>query len=143
MSTFVNSTEFILSIYQDSTSAYKPIGCLNSTGFAFSNNVIETETKCEPGIIRRRAGSTSIEIPFEGTYIEVEADKFNFADFFNIINDDSVDNITFKMDTDNTTFYGSGVISDFELTAPEGVSDVTFSGTIQLDGLLTTTDPKA
>lgn len=50
------------------------------------------------------------------------------------------------MSTDQTTpvaYYGVGVLSDLEITAPAGDENATFSGTIQNSGLILTTDPEA
>lgn len=58
----------ILYIYV--TSAYKPIACLTSQSLATSLSVIESNTKCNPGVTTKTAGMFNYTIDAEGEYID-------------------------------------------------------------------------
>ena len=143
MSTFIKGDAVILSIW-DGT-AYEPIGCLTSNSLSVTRNVIETQTKCDPGQIIRAAGSTSSEISFEATYIKTDAAKTNFDALFNFINVANGTTQTWKMSTDQITpvaYYGVAVLADLEISAA-GDEFATYSGTLQNSGLISEVDPNA
>ena len=145
MSTFIKGDAVILSIW-DGSSAYEPIGCLTSNSLSVTRNVIETQTKCDPGQIIRAAGSTSSEISFEATYIKTEAGKTDFDALLNFINVASGTTQTWKMSTDQITpvsYYGTAVLADLEISAAAGDEFATYSGTLQNSGLITEVDPNA
>jgi hypothetical protein len=144
MSVFIKGDAVILSIW-DGT-AYEPIGCLTSNSLSVTRNVIETQTKCDPGQIIRAAGSTSSEISFEATYIKTEAGKTDFDALLNFINVANGTLQTWKMSTDQITpvsYFGSAVLADLEISAAAGDEFASYSGTLQNSGLITETDPNA
>jgi len=144
MSTFIKGDAVILSIWDGS--AYEPIGCLTSNSLSVTRNVIEAQTKCDPGQIIRNAGSTSSEVSFEATYIKTEAGKTDFDALLNFINVANGSTQTWKMSTDQITpvsYYGTAVLADLEITAAAGDEFATYSGTLQNSGLITETDPNA
>lgn len=145
MSTFIKGDAVILSIW-DGVDSYDPIGCLTSNSLSVVRNVIEAQTKCDPGLVIRSAGSTSSEVSFEAIYIKTEAGKTDFDALLDFINVASGSTVTWKMSTDQTSptdYYGTAVLSDLELTASAGDEFATYSGTLQNTGLITTTDPNA
>ena len=144
MSTFIKGDDVILSIYDGS--AYKPVGCLTSNDISFTRNVIEAQTKCNPGVIVKQAGSTSSEISFEANYIVTDASKNSFnelLDFINVINGTTQ---TWKMTSAQSSpvaYDGSGILADLSLSSAAGDEFATFSGTISNSGLIVTVDPNA
>jgi len=143
MSTFIKGDAVILSIWDGAD--YEPIGCLTSNTLSVTRNVIEAQTKCDPGKITRIAGSSSSEVSFEATYIKTDGEYTNFDALLNFIN--NVNNADkpqyWKMTTDlpgfkPSAYYGFGVLSDLEITAAAGDEFATFSGTLQNTGLITT-----
>jgi predicted secreted protein len=145
MSTFIKGDAVILSIYSDTDTDYLPIGCLTSNSLSITRNVIEAQTKCSPGRVVRYGGSTSSEISFEATYIKTEAEKTNFDALLDFINESNGVRQFWRMSTDQTSpvaYYGTGILTDLEITAAAGDEFATFSGTIQNSGLITEVDPK-
>jgi len=145
MSTFIKGDDVILSIW-DGVSAYEPIGCLTSNELSVVRNLIETQTKCAPGIIERAAGSTSSEVSFDAIYIKTEAGKTDFDALLDFINVASGTTQTWKISSDQTSpvaYYGTAVLSGLTLTAAAGDEFATYSGTLSNSGLIVTVDPNA
>lgn len=145
MSTFIKGDAVILSIW-NGTDAYEPIGCLTSNELSVTRNIIETQTKCDPGVIIKSAGSTTSEISFEATYIKTEAGKTDFDALLDFINVASGTTQTWKMSSDQASpsdYYGTAVLADLSLSASAGDEFATYSGTLSNIGLITTTDPNA
>lgn len=145
MSTFIKGDAVILSIYDDVSSAYEPVGCLTSNEISFTRNVIEAQTKCDPNEIIRDGGSTSYEITFEGIDIPNGNDKWEYSSFLSRISYPTDEKLTWKISTGQSapaSRYGTAVLSELTQTAPTN-ENVTFSGTLSGSGVITTTDPKA
>lgn len=145
MATYIKGDAVILSIW-NGVDAYEPVGCLTSNSLSVVRNVIETQTKCDPGLILREPGSTSSEVTFEAIYIKTESGLTDFDALLNFINVANGTKQDWKMSSDQTSpvaYYGTGVLSDLELTASAGDEFATYSGTIQNNGLITTVDPNA
>jgi hypothetical protein len=143
MSTFIKGDAVILSIW-NGTDAYEPIGCLTSNEINITRNIIEAQTKCDPGLIIKQAGSTTSEIPFEAIYIKTEAGKTDFDALLAFINVASGSTVTWKMSSDQTSptdYYGTAILADLTLSASAGDEFATYSGTLSNTGLITTTDP--
>jgi len=145
MSDFIKGDAVILSVWDGS--AYLPVGCLTSNSMSVTRNVIEAQTKCDAGIIKRAAGSTSSEIAFEAIYIKTDATKTDFNAMLGFINVVAGVVQTWKMTTDQAgspvAYYGTGILSDLEISAAAGDEFATYSGTLQNSGLIVTVDPEA
>ena len=144
MSTFIKGDDVILSIYDGS--AYKPVGCLTSNDISFTRNVIEAQTKCNPGVIVKQAGSTSSEISFEATYIVTDAGKTSFDELLQFINVINGTTQTWKMTSAQSSpvaYYGSAILADLSLSSAAGDEFASFSGTLSNSGLIVTVDPNA
>lgn len=142
MSQFIKGDAVILSIW-DGT-AYLPIGCLTSNSLNLTRNLIETQTKCDPGQIIKSAGAVTYEVPFEAVYIKTEVGKTDFDAMLQFINVAEGTTQTWKMSTDQTTptdYYGTAVLSDLTLDAAAGDENATYSGTLSGSGLIVTVDP--
>jgi TP901-1 family phage major tail protein len=144
MSTFIKGDDVILSIWDDVSSAYEPIGCLTSNEISFSRNVIEAQTKCDAGQVVRDGGSVSYELSFEGIDIETENGKREYNSLLPYISNTNMDKLTWRLSTSvNPSFYfGTAVLSELSQTAGTD-ENVTFSGTLMGSGLITSTDPNA
>ena len=68
MATKIKGELLILSVWD--SSIYRPIACLTSNSLSETANVIESQTKCDPGVITKIAGSYSYELSAEGEYID-------------------------------------------------------------------------
>ena len=145
MSTFIKGDAVILSIW-NGVDAYEPIGCLTSNELNITRNVIEAQTKCDPDVIIKQAGSSTSEVPFEAIYIKTEDGKTDFDALFEFINVVGGTTQDWKMSTDQVTpiaYYGTAVLSDLTLSASAGDEFATYSGTLSNSGLISKTDPHA
>ena len=143
MSTFIKGDAVILSIW-NGVDAYEPIGCLTSNSINVTRNIIEAQTKCDPGVIIKQAGTTSSEIPFEAIYIKTESGKTDFDALLAFINVAAGTTQTWSMTTDQvtpTTYYGTSILADLTLDASAGDEFATYSGTLSNTGLIVTVDP--
>ena len=142
MSTKIMGEDLILYIW-DGTSAYEPIACLTSNSLAQTRSVIESQTKCNPGVITKTAGSVTYNISFEGEYIVTESGLQSHAELFAYINTITGTLQDWKLDNGQGAgaYYGSAVLADLSLDAPAGDELSTFSGSLEGSGLILTVDP--
>lgn len=145
MSTFIKGDVLILSVH-DGT-AYRPIACLTSNTLSQTRGVIETQTKCLPGIVERAAGTLSYEISCEGNYIDTtsvggETTKASHDYLKGLIEAGNL--VTWKMTTglaDTAAYYGEAIIVDLSADAPTGDEFATFSCTLSGSGSIVSVDP--
>lgn len=138
-------------LYIWDTDAYKPVACLTSNGLNSQLAVIESRTKCFPGVVKKTAGTFSYSIDAEGEYIDTttvggDDTKASHDYLFGLQKDKTL--VTWKIDTDVDTagsvkYYGDGLITDLSATFGSGDDVTTFSLTIDGDGSVLTTDPNA
>lgn len=148
MATPIKGEVIIVSFWD--TDAYKPVACLTSNGLSQTRNIIESQTKCNPGVIKKTAGSISSDVSVEGEYVDStsvggDLTVVSHDYLFGLMNDATL--IDWRMSTglaDTEFYYGTGaILSDLELTAAAGDELATFSGTLAIDGAIVTTDPHA
>ena len=147
MSTYVQTKNEILYIYNTVQEDYEPIVCLTSHNISHSVDEISSRTKCDAnGATQRRAGAYTYEIGFDGVYSEFDATTvLAYEDLrANLL---TLGNFTWKIETKYKSGvlerqYGTGYFASLEKTA-EIDSDVTFSGSIMGSGIPTDTDPEA
>ena len=145
MSNFIKGDNIILYVHDGSI--YRPIACLTSNSLSQDVNVIESQTKCDPGVVIKDPGSMTYEITFEGNYIDTtsvgaEVTKASH-DYIKTLLEAAGEN-TWKMSTglaDTTDYYGTGIFSNLSLDASAGDELATFSGTIAGSGSIVTVDP--
>lgn len=131
--------------------AYKPVACLTSIDLSSTVSIIESQTKCYPGVVKKSAGSFSASISAEGEYIDtttaggdtakVSHDKMFLDQQLKTLMEWKIDT-----DVDNATsvkYFGSGYYTDLTLTAGSGDEVSTFSVTLDVDGAVLYTDPNA
>ena len=146
MSTFIKGDVIILYVHDGTI--YRPVACLTSNSLSQTRNIIESQTKCEPGLIQKDAGSLTYEISFEGQYIDTtsagaEVTKASH-DWLKPNGIEVTTALTWKMATglaDTTDYYGTGIMSDLELNADAGDELANFSGTLSGSGAIVTVDP--
>jgi len=144
MSTFIKGDAIILSIWDD-VSAYEPVACLTSNSLSETTNIIESQTKCSPGVIEKGVGSYAYEISADGQYI----DTTSAGGVLTSVSHDKLRGYQgfvkeWKISTgltDTVAYYGSGVISSLELSADAGDSFATFTCSIAGDGVIVTVAP--
>ena len=128
------------------TSAYRPIACVTSNSLNSSAEIIETQTKCDPGVVGKEYGAVNKSIDVEGEYIDTTSVGGETAlashDWLEA-KQDAKEKVVVKIDTglaDVPSKYGTAIISDLSLTGPAG-EVATFSATLDIDGGLSETDP--
>jgi hypothetical protein len=147
MSTFIKGDALVLYVWEGS--AYRPMACLTSNSLAQTRNIIDSQTKCNPGVVERSPGSLSYDLSFEGQYIDTtsagaEITKASHDELKILLELGLVDD--WKMDTglaDTVAYYGSAIFSDLSLDAPAGDAISTFSGTLSGSGAIVIVDPHA
>lgn len=145
MSTFIKGDELIFYVHDGSI--YRPIACLTSNSLSQSRGVIETQTKCDPGVTQRAAGVLSYEISCEGNYIDTtsagaEVTKASHDYLKGLLEAGTV--ITWKMDiglTDTDEYFGTAYMTELSADAPTGDEFATFSCTLSGSGSIVSVDP--
>ena len=146
MSVFIKGDAVIVDVWDGSI--YRPVACLTSNGKTETVNIIESQTKCEPGLILKDAGSYSYEITMEGQKIDTtsvgsEVTKASYDYLEGVIRARVA--VTWRMSTgitDTPFQYGTGIFSDLGDTNDAGDSLASFSGTISGSGLIVIIDPE-
>lgn len=128
--------------------AWKPVACLTSNGLSTTLGIIESQTKCFPGVVKKTPGTFSYSISAEGEYIDTttaggEDTKASHDALLLLQLSKSL--VDFKIDTNvddaaSTKYFGSAYITELELTADAGDEVQTFSATLDGDGALVLTD---
>lgn len=146
MSTFIKGDTIVLYVHDGSI--YRPLACLTSNSLSQTRNIIESQTKCSPGVIEKTAGSLDYEISAEGRYIDTtsagaEVTKASH-DWLKPNGIEVTTALTWKMDTgltDTVAYYGTAIFSDLELTADAGDELANWSTTMSGSGSIVTVDP--
>tara|TARA_R110000796_G_scaffold93135_3_gene197606 strand:+ start:944 stop:1387 length:444 start_codon:yes stop_codon:yes gene_type:complete len=138
----------ILSVYDVTGTAYKPVACLTSNSLNQTATINESQTKCTPGVVTKTKGATAYNISAEGEYIDTTSvggsTTLASHDFLKALFEGSA-NVFWRMSTglaDTTFYYGESIISDLSLSAPTAENS-TFSSTLEGTGAIVTVDPKA
>ena len=133
-----------LAIYD--TAAYLPIACITSNDISSDAEIIETKTKCDPGVVGKEYGAVNKSISLEGEYIDTTSAggedtkaSHDKLEQLQAAKTKVVVRIATGL-TDDPSMYGTAIISSLTLSGPAG--DVsTFSATLDIDGGLSLTDP--
>jgi len=56
MSNFIKGEILLLYVYDSGGSIYRPVACLTSNSLSQTRNVIEAQTKCDPGVTIKQSG---------------------------------------------------------------------------------------
>ena len=128
----------LLSVYD--TSAYKPIVCLTSTSMSSVLRLIEKVNYCTQGETIRTIDGIDRTVSFDAEVmtVDVAATNASYAELLELQGAEQ----TFKLEGRGTLKYFKAVISDLSDTFP-GEGDATFSGTLTINGDISSSDPKA
>ena len=147
MSDFKLGEGAIVYLYDDTAAAYLPVACLTSNSLSSSLEVIETQTKCDPGVIIKGAGSFAYSLDLEGNYIDTTSTG-GFTDRashdYLLQQQIAKKVVTWKLLSlleDNEAYYGTAIITDLSADFPSGNEFATFSATLDGSGAISLTDP--
>ena len=145
MATKIKGELLILSIWD--SSAYRPIACLTSNNLSETQNIIESQTKCDPGVITKIAGTYSYELSAEGEYIDTTSVGAEVTlashDYLHEIFGTSVDWRLSTGLTDKPYYYGTAILNDLSAEFGSGDDLATFSASLSGSGLIVEVDPHA
>jgi hypothetical protein len=146
MSTPIKGEVGILYVHDDTI--YRPVACLTSNSLSTAVSVIESNTKCFPGVTKKQGGMFSYTLEAEGEYIDttsVGGEVTKASHDFLLDKQKLKGLITWKLVTGVTgaTYYGQALISDLSLEQGAGDELSTFSLTLDGDGDIVETDPEA
>jgi hypothetical protein len=147
MSTFIKGEVCILSIHDGTT--YKPVACLTSNSLATDVSVIESMTKCDPGVSVKQAGMFTYSVSAEGQYIDtttVGGDTAKKSHDSLLVKQLTKTLVNFKIDTNtlnaaSVKYFGGAVISSLSADFGSGDDLSTFSLTLDGSGLILLSDP--
>jgi predicted secreted protein len=147
MSTFIKGEVCILSIHNGTT--YKPVACLTSNSLATDLSVIESMTKCDPGVAIKQPGMFTYSVSAEGQYIDTttvggDTTKKSHDDL--LLQQLNQPLANFKIDTNvlnpqSVKYFGRAIISSLSADFGSGDDLATFSLTLDGSGLILLTDP--
>ncbi|CAB4153537.1 hypothetical protein UFOVP638_6 [uncultured Caudovirales phage] len=133
-------------LYVAEGASYKPVACLTSNSLSTAVSVIESNTKCNPGITKKQPGMFSYTLEAEGEYIDTTSeggDTAKMSHDYLLQIQLAKEIITWKLVTGvaGATYYGTGLISDLSLDMGSGDDLSTFSLTLDGDGEISSIDP--
>lgn len=145
MATKIKGENLILYVWDNTI--YRPIACLTSNSLSETQNIIESQTKCDPGVIIKTAGTYSYELSAEGEYIDTTSAGAEITsashDYLHSIFGTS---ITWRLDTglaDTPFYYGTAIINDLSADFASGDDLATFSASLTGSGNIVEVDPNA
>jgi len=143
MATKIKGELLILSVWD--SSIYRPIACLTSNSISETQNIIESQTKCDPGVITKIAGSYTYELSAEGEYIDTTSAGAQITsashDYLHEIFGTTV---TWRLATgltDKPFYYGTAILNDLSADFGSGDDLATFSASLMGSGVIVETDP--
>lgn len=127
---------------------YRPVACLTSNSFNPTYAVIESNTKCNPGVTIKRKGAFNYTVQGDGEYIDTtsvggDTAKASHDFLFGLMTTEESVNWKYDTGAPDVIYYGEGIITDLPLTQDSGDAISTFSITIEGSGEVTKTDPLA
>ena len=133
-------------IYVHDGTIYRPIACLTSNSLSSAVSIIESQTKCFPGVVKEQSGVFSYTIEAEGEYIDttsVGGETTKASHDFLLAKQMAGTIANWKLDTGVTgaIYYGSAILSDLSLVQGSGDEISTFSVTLDGDGAIVLVDP--
>ena len=133
-----------LAIYD--SAAYKPIACITSNDISSDAEIIETKTKCAPGVVGKEYGAVNKVVSVDGEYIDTTSAGGETTKASHDLLEElqaAKTKVVVRVSTglaDVPYYYGTAIISSLALTGPAGEIS-TFTGTLDIDGGLSATDP--
>jgi predicted secreted protein len=119
---------------------------LTSNSLSTAVSVIESNTKCNPGVTKIQGGIYSYTLEAEGEYIDTTSeggDDTKASHDYLVQLQLTKELVTWKLVTGVTgaTYYGNALIADLSLDMGSGDDLATFSLTLNGDGEISTVDP--
>ena len=143
MATKIKGELLILSVWD--SSIYRPIACLTSNSLNETMSIIESQTKCDPGVVTREPGTYSYELSAEGEYIDTTsatgAITLASHDYLHEVFGTKVDWRLATGLTDKAFYYGTAIINDLSGDFASGEELATFSASLTGDGAIVEVDP--
>jgi Phage tail tube protein len=130
-----------LILYIHDGTLYRPVACLTSNSLDTELGIIESQTKCAPGVIEKQAGVFSYTISADAVALDttsVGGDTTKASHDYLLDVQQAKSTVNWKMDSGSGTggtaliYYGTGIITSLGLEAPTGDEFATF--TLQIDG---------
>ena len=144
MATKIKGELLILSVW-DSV-IYRPIACLTSNSLSETQSIIESQTKCDPGVIIKTPGTYSYELSAEGEYIDTTSVGASVTlashDYLHSVFGTSV---TWRLATgltDTPFYYGTAIIADLSGDFASGDELASFSASLSGSGSIVEIDPE-
>ena len=134
-------------LYIHDGTLYRPIACLTSNSLNTAVSIIESQTKCDPGVVIKQAGTLSYTLDAEGEYIDTTSiggdDTKASHDYLLSVQMDLTP-VTWKLDTGvvGAIYYGNAILSDLTLDQGAGDEISTFSVTLEGSGAIVLVDPE-
>jgi len=134
-------------LYIHDGTLYRPIACLTSNSLNTAVSIIESQTKCDPGVVIKQAGTLSYTLDAEGEYIDTTSiggdDTKASHDYLLSVQMD-LTSVTWKLDTGvvGAIYYGNAILSDLTLDQGAGDEISTFSVTLEGSGAIVLVDPE-
>ena len=128
---------------------YRPVACLTSNSLSSTISVIESQTKCNPGVVIKQGGVLAYTIEAEGEYIDttsVGGQVTKASHDYLLVKQQLKTAIDWKLDTGigaTGTYYGSAIITDLSLSQGAGDEISTFSLTLDGSGDILEVNPHA
>ena len=130
----------LLSVYR--TAAYKPLVCLISTSLERSAVTTEKTNYCTEGKTETKVKDVTKTVSFEAEFT-IDDEETNIATYKDMAEIcDSKEDEYYKLDGRGEPLYFKAIIASLSDTFP-GEGDATFSGTLNINGDISATDPKA
>ena len=139
----IKGENLILYVYDDTI--YRPIACLTSNSLSETQEIIESQTKCNPGVVIKTPGTYSYELSADGEYIDTTSATGEITkashDYLHSIFGTLV---TWKLSTgltDTAFYYGTALLNDLTGDFASGNDLATFSASLSGSGAIVTVDP--
>jgi hypothetical protein len=150
MADFIKGEANIIFFYQTTAPiGWKPIACLTSNSLATELATIESQTKCDPGVVIKQPGTFAYTVELEGQYIDTTTaggDTTKTSHDALLATQMLKQNKQWKIDTNvnnpnSVKYFGTANISSLNLDAAAGDELMTFSATLDGSGNILTVDP--
>lgn len=148
--TYANGWKGILSVWDATAEAYKPLACLTSTSHSMSGNTVEKVNMCTEGKTITTLQSITETVDFEGEVIDTtdiggQSARASLADIKALMRaqvaDKKTDDFKLSRDFDGDLYFPGQFLSISDTYSAD--ADATFSGQMGIQGEVTEVDPHA
>lgn len=145
--TYAQGFKGILSVWDTTAEAYKPLACLTSTSHSLSGTTVEKVNMCTEGKTITKLQSINETVDFEGEVIDTTGDtaRVSLADLKSLMreqaSDGQPDEFRLERDFDGFLYFPGQFLSLSDTYSAD--SDATFTGQLGIQGEVTEVDPHA